>query len=178
MAIGWHASSLSALLPLCEMRGEFTAASGKISPSHLKGWGWWAPWAVCLKVCWYRSKGCSIRWVVHFKENIASIFILVATTLISPQSYISIIQACCLIMVYLKRTSELTTSSLFLNVKKRLMSNGHFKHVFPEHKHRKHVHLPSTHHEALDVTTEEDIHKAEIRAPLFLMYMSIAETTC
>ena len=72
-----------------------------------------------------------------------------------------------MIRVYLKATSEMTTSVLFLNMKKRLVSNGHFKHVIPEYKLGIHAPLPSTKHEALKVTTEEDIQKVKITAPLF-----------
>ena len=31
--------------------------------------GQWATWAVVLEVCWYWSKGCSIRWVLYWDEK-------------------------------------------------------------------------------------------------------------
>ena len=54
----------------------------------------------------------------NLTNSIISIFSLMATTLIRLLRKTLIIQACCLIMLYLKGTSEPTTSSLFLHVKK------------------------------------------------------------
>ena len=65
-------------------------------------------------------------------NNIISIFILMVTTLISLLSQIWIIQACSFILVYFKGSSDPTTPYLLLNVKKTLVSNGHFKHIIQE----------------------------------------------
>ena len=37
--------------------------------THIFRVGWWVTWAVGLDICWYWSKGCSIRWVVYSYEK-------------------------------------------------------------------------------------------------------------
>ena len=41
---------------------------GRSHPHTLRVWQW-AHWAVGLDACWYWSKVCSIRWVVHLDEK-------------------------------------------------------------------------------------------------------------
>ena len=82
-----------------------------------------------------------------------------------------------MIMVYKKMTSEHTTSS-FPTCVKRFMHNDRLKHVITEFRYGIYALLPSTRHEAINGTPEEDIPKGVITAPLFLIYMSIAEITC
>jgi len=80
-------------------------------------------------------------------------------------------------MVYLKGSTELTTSCLFLQVKKRLGYNTCLKHLIPEPQQWNQAHLFSIRCKALYITTEEDIQKGEITTPHFWIYMSIAEIT-
>ena len=117
MAMVWYQWSLPTHLALCEMTCVCWVAGGNSHPHTLRV-GQWASWYIVLEVCWHGSKGCSVTWVVYLTKNITSIFILMATNFASLPSCTSIIQACSLIMVYPKRTSEPTTSSVFLNVKK------------------------------------------------------------
>lgn len=52
------------------------------------------------------------HWWYNLSNTIISNFSLMASTLIRLLSYTSIIQACCLINVYLKGNCETTTSSV------------------------------------------------------------------
>ena len=56
-------------------------------------------------------------------KNIISIFILMATSVISLTRYISVLQSCCFIMVYLKVTSDVIISRFFPKCEKSLVSN-------------------------------------------------------
>ena len=39
------------------------------SHPHTSRVGWWETWVVVLEVCWYWSKGCSIRRVLYFDQK-------------------------------------------------------------------------------------------------------------
>ena len=80
-------------------------------------------------------------------------------------------------MVYLKGTRELTTSRVSYKWKK-IVTSGHLIHIILEPGQGNHAPQPSTKHEALDITSEEDIPNGEITAPLFWIYPSIDEATC
>ena len=94
----------------------------------------------------------------NLMKNIISIVILMATSLISLQSYSSIIPACWLIIVYLKGTCVPTTSSLFLNVKKDTCLMAILNTSSQSAKHGSHAHKPSTNREALGVTADTLLH--------------------
>ena len=49
------------------------------------------------------------------------------------------------------------------------MPNTHLKHLILEPKQGNQAHLTSTRHEALNITSEEDIQKGEITTPHFLL---------
>ena len=100
------------------MRGGCTAAGGKLLPSltHV-GLEDRNPELLVLRYVDTYVKTVSSDVCYILTKHIISIFILMATNLISLQSY-HIFHACCFIMVYLIGTSDPTTSSLFLHVKK------------------------------------------------------------
>ena len=47
------------------------------------------------------------------------------------------------------------------------MPNTHLKHLILEPKQGNQAHLTSTRHEALNITSEEDIQKGEIKTPQY-----------
>lgn len=55
-----------------------------------------------------------------------------------------------------------------INTREKIVHNCHLKCITPETKQREPASLPSTKHKALDITPD-------ITAPLFKVYMSVAE---